>query len=303
MVEKAVILAAGSASRMQKNLERYVKNADELDAVRRGEKMALRFENFPFLDYQLLNLATSGIHRVNIVIRPDEEFFRPYYDAYGALLFPEIEISFSYQHTADGTAHALYAAREFIGDTRFILLNGDNNYSANAIGMLLHTPDDCSSLVGYDFQGFNERTRERLKTYAVIRTRDGKLEEIVEKASDPGRYETTDPLYTEGNQRTAVKNRVLTSMNLWCFTPDIVEACGGVERHAPRREGKPGEYELPDAVMNLLRVGREFLVYYVCEDVLDLTSPEDIPFVRERINKTLPREIAILEGKHRQIGI
>lgn len=303
MVDRAVVLAAGSASRMQKNIERYVENAEELGAVHRGEKMALRFENFPFLDYQILNLTHSGIKRINLVIKPDDAFFRPYYDTYGKLLFPEVEISYSFQQTSDGTAHALYEAREFIGSEQFILLNGDNNYSAKAVGMLMHTPDDCSALAGYDILGFNERTRGRLKTYAVIRTQDGKLKKIVEKAPDPGEYETTDSLYTKDNHRAAVKNRILTSMNLWRFTPSIVDACGSVALHASRRAGKPGEYELPDAVMQLLRRGQEFLVYYVCEDVLDLTSPEDIPFVRKKIRAIFPHEIARLEEKHKGIGI
>lgn len=304
MIEKAVILAAGSASRMQKNIERYVKDPDELRAIKRGEKMALRFERFPFLDYQILNLAKSGIRYINLVLKPDDEFFRPYYSKYGKILFPEIEISWSYQDTADGTAHALYAAREFIGSSRFILLNGDNNYSASAIRMLMKTPQRYAALVGYDILYFNERTRKRLSTYAVIETRDGRLEKIVEKASDPDRFETTDRLYGEGNQRIAVKNRILTSMNLWSFTPDIVDACGSVKRHAPRREGKPGEYELPDAVMDLIRAKkREFLVYYVSEDVLDLTSPDDIDFVREKIRDTFPHEIDRLDTAHKGIGL
>jgi dTDP-glucose pyrophosphorylase len=302
MIEKAVVLAAGSASRMQKNIERYVTNGKELHAVRMGEKMALRFEKFPFLDYQIMNLAAGGIRHINIVIKPDDDFFRPYYNTYGRLLFPGIDISWSYQHTADGTAHALYSAREFIANSRFILLNGDNNYSKSAVRMLMKTPNRYSALAGYDIRCFNERTRDRLATYAVIKTKDGKLEKIIEKASNPDRYETTDRLFRKNNRRTAVKQRILSSMNLWCFTPDIVEACGSVERHVPRRAGKPGEYELPDAVMNLLREKKqEFLVYYVCEDVLDLTSPEDIDFIREKIRKSFPREISKLEEKHRRI--
>jgi CTP:molybdopterin cytidylyltransferase MocA len=43
MVKNAVILAAGSASRMQKGVERSVKNREELAAIRKGEKMAVRF--------------------------------------------------------------------------------------------------------------------------------------------------------------------------------------------------------------------------------------------------------------------
>ena len=53
MVNKAVILAAGSASRMQENIEKYITDDEELSAVKKGEKMAARFRKFPFLDYQI----------------------------------------------------------------------------------------------------------------------------------------------------------------------------------------------------------------------------------------------------------
>ena len=75
MIRKAVILAAGSASRMQNNLEQYVQNKDELDAIKKGEKMATRFGKIPFLDYQILNLIDAGISEVNIVLRSGDTFF------------------------------------------------------------------------------------------------------------------------------------------------------------------------------------------------------------------------------------
>ena len=301
MIEKAVILAAGSATRMQPQIEHYVKNEDELAAIRKGEKMAARFSKFPFLDYQLLNLVRSGLKKVNIVLKPEDDFFRKHYDMKGRVLFPEVEISYSFQEVADGTAHALYAAREFVGNERFLLLNGDNNYSANAIKMLMESPDGVSALVAYDIDGFNRWTKERLGTFAVIRVSGGRLIEIIEKPENPLEYRTSDFLYILGNGEVEVSEKVLTSMNLWCFTPDIVEACRVVPRHAPRKPGKPGEYELPDAVKILLENGREVLVYYACEDVLDLTRAEDIAIVSKQIRKNLVDSIEELNTRYSRL--
>jgi dTDP-glucose pyrophosphorylase len=302
VVQKAVILAAGSASRMQRGLEQYVSDEKELSAIKTGEKMAARFGKFPFLDYQILNLVQAGVKKINLVLKPEDRFFTSHYNKYGAGVFPEAQISFSFQERADGTAHALYAARKFAGLQQFLLLNGDNYYSAESILMLLQTPEACCGAVGFDIRGFNAWTRKRLKSYAVVQTKNGILSEIVEKAPEPDLYTTSDTLYSVKNRRIDVREKVLTSMNLWCFTPDIIEACRVVPRHAPRSNKNTGEYELPDAVALLLEEECEIRVYYACEDVLDLTRAEDIKIVGERIRENLGKKITVLEGRYARAG-
>ncbi len=297
---RAVILAAGSASRMQDGIEQYVSDSEELRAIRNGEKMAARFGQFPFLDYQILNLAESGLQEINIVLKPEDRFFRERYSEYGEALFPEAGISFSFQEVADGTAHALLAAAAFIEDAPFLLLNGDNLYSREAITMLLETPSGQSGVVAFDIDGFNEWTQKRIKTYAVIETHGGRLTRIVEKADNPEQFMVHDVFHTAGHD-VEVNGKVLTSMNLWCFTPEIVEICRIVPRHMPRKPGKQGEFELPDAVQLLLERGREIRVYYACEDVLDLTRPEDIEVVGRQIRENLSAKIENLEHRWRSM--
>jgi glucose-1-phosphate thymidylyltransferase len=299
---RAVILAAGSALRMQDGIERYVSNGEELLAIRKGEKMAARFGKFPFLDYQILNLVESGVGEINIVLKPDDRFFQDRYTTFGDNLFPEAEISFSFQEVADGTAHALLMAAAFIGEHSFLLLNGDNLYSREAVTMLMETPSGQSGVVTFDIEGFNEWTRKRIVSYAVIETNGGQLTRIVEKADEPERFRVNDVLHTASGQEIEVEERVLTSMNLWSFTPEIVEMCRVVPRHMPRKPGKPGEFELPDAVQLLLEGGREIRVYYACEDVLDLTRPEDIDVVGRQIRENLSEKITNLERRWLRLG-
>jgi len=301
MVDKAVILAAGSATRMQKNIEKYIANEKELLTVKKGEKMAACFEMFPFLDYQILNLVHAGMKEINIVLKADDTFFINHYDIYGKTLFPEVEISYSFQEIPDGTAHAALAAEEFINDERFILLNGDNNYPEDSLKMLLSTPEDYSSMVAFDTECFNIWTRERLKSFAVIRTLKGKLEEIIEKSQDPENYMTCDYLYTKNNGKIEVRNKILTSMNLWCFSSEIMDMCKKVRRHEPRKFGKEGEYELPDAVELLIKEGIEILVYYSCGDILDLTRAEDIEVVGEQIRKNLSDKVIELKKRYKRL--
>ena len=304
MVEKAVILAAGSASRMQRNLERYVRDREELDAIRTGEKMAARFGKIPFLDYQILNLIKAGLTKINIVLKPEDRFFKDHYTDRGGMLFPEASISFSFQKVPEGTAHAVLAARDFVADSRFIVLNGDNNYPVRAVRMLLNAPDEHVAMVAFDVDGFNEETRKRLKSFALIRTRHGKLVDIIEKPDDPYRYRTSDLLFSDDNKRVKVENRRLLSMNLWCFDHNIIEACREVRRHESRKAGKAGkagEYELPDAVGLLIKRGRELLVYYTCSDVLDLTRAEDIDVVGKRIKEDLGDRMKELASRYSRV--
>jgi dTDP-glucose pyrophosphorylase len=282
---------------MQVNLERFLEDAEELDAVRKGEKMAARFSRFPFLDYQLLSLSRAGIRDVSIVLRPDDSFFTGYYERLGGALFPELRIGFSFQETSDGTAHAVLAAERFVGDDRFLVLNGDNNYPARLVSMLVGTPEGLSALVAFDTGGFGEWTRKKLATFAVVRTSGGRLADIVEKPSRPEDHLTSDRLCTEANRTVRVDRVVLVSMNLWRFEAGIMGACRAVQRHAPRKAGKPGEYELPDAVKLYMRGGGEVIVYFAREDILDLTNAEDIEIVEEEIRRGLADCVEELERR------
>jgi len=286
---------------MQKDVERYVRSTEELSAIRKGEKMAARFSKIPFLDYQILSLIESGVEKINIILKPDDTFFTDHYSKRGEILFPEAYISFSFQTIPDGTAHAVLASQAFVSGERFLVLNGDNNYPSESVQMLLASPSEYAAMVAFDTDGFNEWTRSRLKTFAVIRTANGKLREIMEKPHNPQEYLINDLLYTVNNRRMRIKNRNLASMNLWCFDEDIIEACRDVQRHPPRKEGKVGEYELPGAVGLMMQRGKEVLVYYACTDVLDLTRAEDIEFVGKAIKENLNDRIQELERRYARL--
>jgi glucose-1-phosphate thymidylyltransferase len=282
---------------MQRNLERYLDDGDELNAVRKGEKMAARFSRFPFLDYQLLSLERAGIGDVGIILSPDDAFFTSYYGRLGRALFPKLRIDFSFQETPDGTAHAVLAAEPFVGNDSFLVLNGDNHYPCRLVSMLMEVPEGHSALAAFDISGFGEWMRHRVGSFAVLGTEGGRLVDIAEKTSNPEDRFTSDSLYTEGNRTVRVDRAVLVSMNLWRFEADFMDACRSVPRHAPRKIGKPGEYELPDAVKLHMRRGGVFLAYYACEDILDLTEAEDIEVVAEEIRRGFGDSVKELERR------
>jgi dTDP-glucose pyrophosphorylase len=153
--------------------------------------------------------------------------------------------------------------------------------------------------VALDTSGFGEWTRRKLGSFAVLGTEGGRLVDIVEKPSSPEDRFTSGDLYTENDRTVRVDRVVLVSMNLWRFEAGIMDACRDVPRHAPRRAGKPGEYELPDAVKLYMREGGEVRAYYAREDILDLTGAEDIGIVAEEIRKGFPDSVEELERRRR----
>ena len=107
-----------------------------------------------------------------------------------------------------------------------------------------------------------------------------------------------DFLSIKGGREKEIDGKILVSMNLWCFSPEILEMCRIVPRHVPRKPGKRGEYELPDAVALLLERGRWVQVFYTCEDVLDLTRPEDVEIVGRQIREHLEDRIEELGRRY-----
>jgi dTDP-glucose pyrophosphorylase len=236
-----------------------------------------------------------GLKKINLVLKPEDTFFTRHYSSRGRLLFPEAEISFSFQKVPDGTAHAVVCARDFVEEERFLMLNGDNHYPAGPLRMLLQSPELHISMVGFDIEGFNPWVKERLSSFGMIRTEGGKLTQIVEKSEHPETNCTNDSLHSEKHEMVKIKNRVLVSMNLWCFNLDIMDICQRVPRHPPRSPGKQSEYELPDAVNLFMEKGKQVLVYYACEDIMDLTHAEDIEIVSRQIRENLKHSIEELE--------
>lgn len=241
----------------------------------RGRKTLVPFHGRPFLEYLLGELADGGVTRVCIVVGPDD----PVRTAAAALRPTRISIDFAVQPTPEGTAHALAAAgswaraRRDAGDSAGVLVvNADNLYPAQAIRTLIEV-DAEHATIGFRPAGLvtGTITPERLSAFAFLQVRpDGCLESIVEKP--------------EPEERRSLGPGALVSMTLWRFGPGIFEACRSIAR------SERGEFELPDAVMHLVRDrGCCVRVRPVDAPVLDLTRRKDIPVVESLLAGRSPR--------------
>jgi dTDP-glucose pyrophosphorylase len=271
---KAVVLARGKGTRMQRATAEGSADAAQARAADRGIKGMIPFRR-PFLDYIISALADAGCRQVCLVIGPEHEMVRDYYERSRP---PErVSVTFAIQTTARGTADAVLAARAFAGGEPFLVLNSDNYYPAEVLNAL-------AGLEGQGLPAFGRDTLieqsnidpDRIRSYAVLSIdAAGNLLDIIEKP---------DPETFARFARDGGRDAVRVSMNCWRFETPIFTACERIEPSAR------GEVELPNAVRYAVRVmGEPFKTIPVEIGVLDLSRREDIAEVERRLAHVDPR--------------
>lgn len=245
-------------------------SADQAAAAREGVKAMMPLEHGrPFLDYVLSALADAGVSEICLVVAPDAKELRRHY--HQELTLRRVRISFAVQEEARGTADAVLSAESFAGQGRFLVLNADNYYPAEAYKALGSV--EGTALPGFDREALVTQGNidaERIKRYALLRVSgDGFLEEIVEKPDEA--------------TFTAMGTHALVSMNVWAFTPTIFDACRRVKPSAR------GELELPDAVRILMQeLGERIRVIPFKAAVLDLGTRSDVASVEAALRNVRP---------------
>ena len=277
---KALVLARGKGTRMQRADQAATVGAAQSRVADSGLKAMIPFRR-PFLDYILSSLADAGCLDICLVIGPEHDAVREYYERTSP---PErVRVSFAIQQQARGTADAVLAAESFAQEAPFLVLNADNYYPVDVLRALVAL--DGPGLPAFRRSTLIEQSNidaERIRSFALLTVDEtGTLVDILEKP-DPAtfaRYFGDDAI--DGRHET---RDVRVSMNCWRFGPSIFTACRSIEL-SPR-----GELELPNAVRYAVRVmGDRFRAIPVDAGVLDLSRREDIAEVERRLSAFEPR--------------
>ena len=269
---QAVILARGLGTRMRRAAEsvRETLTDEQRRAAERGAKGMMPLGTRPFLDYVLSALADAGIRDVTLVVSPDADEMRDYFERTHV---PErVRVRFAVQAEPRGTADAVQSVRGVVDEAPFLVLNSDNFYPVRAYADLAALGGP--GLVAFEAETLVRESRlepERVLRYALLDIDDdGVLRAVREKPP------ADDPL--------AQRAERWVSMNLWSFTPVIFEACARM-RPSPRRE-----LEIQDAVTIAMRdLGERFHVVRMRAGVLDLSSRADVAFVASQLAGVEPR--------------
>lgn len=163
--------------------------------------------------------------------------------------------------TADAILQALEQKREAMNRS-FVVINGDNLYSANALNALYALPEKQHALIGYPREALRYPI-ERLQQFSILEYTDQNiLKRIIEK-----------PSTVEVERLNKTQKDILVSMNAFKFyAPSIYPYLKNCPLNPLRKEK-----ELPKAVQNQIDQEPEsFLVVPTNDHVPDLTSIEDI---------------------------
>ncbi len=262
-MNKVVVLARGLGTRMRRDEVGSGLRADQQGVADTGIKALVPFDR-PFLDYVLSIVADAGYERVCLVIGPEHDEIRTYYERVDAR---RLTFEFAIQHEPRGTADAVMAAREFVGDDAFLAINSDNHYPLSALQGLRQM--EGPGLASFERDALVEMSNipaDRIAGFAVVEVDDhGNMLRIHEKPEKALLERLPRPLGV--------------SMNCWRLDgTHIFDACEAIEP-SPR-----GEFELPAAVQYAIDVlGIRFRALPLKASVLDLTSRLDIDSVGERL--------------------
>jgi len=267
---KAVVLARGKGTRMQRADATASADSVQATVADSGIKGMIPFRR-PFLDYVLSALADAGCSDVCLVIGPEHDVIRDYYER--ASVPERVRVHFAVQAEARGTADAVLSARAFAGGDPFLTLNSDNYYPVEVLRAL--TALDGPGLPAFSRNALVAGSNidpERIRSYALLESVDGYLTDIIEKPD-----ENTFARFERGGGDVAV------SMNCWRFDASIFDACLSTPP-SPR-----GEIELPNAVRYAIRhLGIRFRTVPVEAGVLDLSQRQDIAEVERRLDHVDP---------------
>jgi dTDP-glucose pyrophosphorylase len=264
-----VILARGLGTRMRSAEQSAGLTIAQKTAADAGVKGMIPIGR-PFLDYVISALADAGISDVCLVIGPEHERVREYYQRDVELT--RVRVHFAVQENPLGTADAVAAAERFADGEHVLVLNSDNYYP-------MHTLRALRELGSAGVAVFERETlvrlgnidADRIAKFSVVRIDDrGMLKQIIEKP--------------DADIIASLGANVFVGMNSWSLPPEIYRACRSVSPSVR------GEFELQDAVQ-LARdeMGVEFRVLAFHDGVLDLSSRGDIASVAERLRATEPR--------------
>jgi len=227
-IDRAVILAAGRGTRMR-----------ELTAEL--PKPMIKVRNKPILLHILEGLQAAGIKNFLIIVGYHSEEVRNYF---GDGTCFGLRISYTTQAVQDGTGRVVNLARDFAGNSAFILGYGDILVDAQNYKRIVDLSDDVEAIVTV------KRGEDVSKGGAVFLNEQMELVDLREK-SKPG--EETSPWYNAG---------------LYAFRPSIFEFAAKLQP-SPR-----GEYELTDAIRVLAQSGKKVKAFELTGEWADVRDPE-----------------------------
>jgi len=227
-IEKAVLLAAGRGIRMRELTVELPKPMIEV----RGK---------PVLQHIVEGLRNAGIREFFIIVGYRADAVQNFF---GDGSRYKIAIQYATQVVQDGTGRVVDIARNFAGNSAFVLSYGDILVDPQNYKSIVDLPDDIEAIITVT------RGEDVSKGGAVFLNEQMELVDLREK---PKSGEPTSPWYNAG---------------LYAFRPSIFDFIARLEP-SPR-----GEYELTDAIRELAQSGKKVRALELTGEWADVRDPE-----------------------------
>jgi dTDP-glucose pyrophosphorylase len=250
---KAVILAAGKGTRMK-------------ELTNELPKPMLKVHGKPILEHILAGLAFAGIRDVFIVTGFRADVIENHFGD-GTNL--GMRLAYGRQIVQDGTGKAPELAKEFIGDSPFLMTYGD-------ILVMPGNPANGEDSLGKTYQQMLERYHSS-KFSGVITVFRGEdvtkgglnffdqdfcLKRLVEKPS----LQQVEQLRRDGWLKS--NEPAWYNAGIYIFQPSLFEFTARLQK-SPR-----GEYELTDAIIAMLAAGHKLAGLEIKDRWVDVRDPE-----------------------------
>jgi NDP-sugar pyrophosphorylase family protein len=241
---KAVILAAGKGTRMR-------------ELTNELPKPMLRVQGKPILEHIVAGIVAAGIREIFIVTGWRAEVVESYFGdgkKFGA------RIAFSRQVVQDGTGKAPELAKDFIGDSPFLLTYGD----------ILVPPETYPHMLRRfgegDFAGVITVTRGEDATKGGLNFFDEQfcLKRLLEKPS----HEQLEQLRRDGWLKPGAP--AWYNAGIYIFRPALFGFTARLQK-SPR-----GEYELTDAISAMVAAGQKLAGLEIPGRWVDVRDPETL---------------------------
>ena len=204
-------------------------------------KPMIKVRGKPILLHIIEGLRAAAVKNFLIIVGYRADAVRDYF---GDGTCFGLQIKYATQVVQDGTGRVVDLARDFVGQSSFVLSYGDILVDQANYKSLVELPDDVAAIVSV------KQNQDVSKGGAVIVNEQMEVADIREKPK-PG--EASSPWYNAG---------------IYVFKPSIFEWTARLQP-SPR-----GEYELTDAVRGLAQSGKRVKAFELSGEWADVRDPE-----------------------------
>jgi UTP-glucose-1-phosphate uridylyltransferase/mevalonate kinase len=221
----------------------------------------------PAILYIVEDALSAGIEEIVIVVQPDDlaefrSFFndpvsienfnklpRQFQEFAGHILDIGRRVSFVTQKAQEGFGHAIYCAKEAVGDEPFLLMLGDHLYRAKGEKSCASQLVEAYNRYGTNILGLRSTPENQIANFGTVGgvwVEENRLLNVTEFAEKP----TVD--YARSNLRAPglAEGEYLTVFGLYIIKPRIFEY---LEEHIQNNVRERGEFQLTSALDRLRR--------------------------------------------------